>query len=177
MAADFYLRTGYMPLDHPDEQPRRKEPIFDGGEIDALIAYIASLGPGPGIPDPHPEPRNLSEGQALFAENCAGCHQIVAEGGYASGAVPPPLDRATPVQVAEAVRIGPYVMPRFSRQAISDDELDSLVAYVEYTKQPDDRGGWGIGHLGPVPEGMVTWLLAAVLLVGTCVLIGERRRR
>ena len=177
LAADFYLRTGYMPLGHPGEQPRRKDVLFDESQIDALIAYIASLGPGPGIPEPRPERGNLSEGQARFAENCAGCHQIMAEGGYASGAVPPPLDRATPVQVAEAVRIGPYVMPRFTQQAISDDELDSLIAYVEYTKHPDDRGGWGIGHLGPVPEGMVTWLLAAVVLVATCVLIGERRRR
>jgi ubiquinol-cytochrome c reductase cytochrome c subunit len=42
---------------------------------------------------------------------------------------------------------------------------------------PPDPGGWGIGHIGPVPEGMVTWLIAAVALVGTCALIGERRKR
>ena len=35
-----------------------------------------------------------------------------AEGGYVTGAVPPALGDATPTQVAEAVRIGPYVMPR-----------------------------------------------------------------
>jgi ubiquinol-cytochrome c reductase cytochrome c subunit len=75
------------------------------------------------------------------------------------------------------VRIGPYLMPRFGERQISDAELDSIVAYVEYAKNPDDRGGWGIGHLGPFPEGIVTWLMAAVVLVATCVLLGERLRR
>ena len=39
-------------------------------------------------------------------------------------------------QIAEAVRIGPYVMPRFSKQAISDRELDSIIAYVELREAP-----------------------------------------
>ena len=32
-------------------------------------------------------------------------------------------------------------------------------ATSDYAKHPDDRGGWAIGHLGPVPEGLVTWLI------------------
>jgi ubiquinol-cytochrome c reductase cytochrome c subunit len=67
-------------------------------------------------------------------------------------------------------------MPSFSERDISGDELDAIIAYVQYAKEPDDRGGWALGHLGPVPEGMVTWLLAAVALVLVCVLIGGRRR-
>jgi ubiquinol-cytochrome c reductase cytochrome c subunit len=86
----------------------------------------------------------------------------------------PPLDKATPTQVAEAVRIGPYVMPAFSEEDISDDELASIVAYVQYAKHPDDAGGWGIDQLGPFPEGMVTWLIGAVALIGVCLVIGKR---
>ena len=52
------------------------------------------------------------------------------------GAKAPPLDAATPVQIAEAVRIGPYAMPPFPESAISDRELDAIVAYVEYAKTP-----------------------------------------
>ena len=37
-----------------------------------------------------------------------------------------------------------------------------------------DDGGWGIGHLGPIPEGMVTWLLGLAALVLAIRLIGER---
>jgi ubiquinol-cytochrome c reductase cytochrome c subunit len=174
LAADFYLRTGYMPLGEPGDQPRRSRILFDESQIRAITAYVASLGRGPAIPKPQPSRGDVSEGQHLFAEHCAGCHQIAAQGGYVTGALPPPLDRATDVQVAEAVRIGPHVMPRFSRQVISDRELDSIVAYVDYAKHPDDPGGWALGHLGPVPEGLVTWFIAAAVLVVFCVLVGRR---
>jgi ubiquinol-cytochrome c reductase cytochrome c subunit len=175
--ADFYLRTGYMPIEEPGDQPKRNPNFFDDQEIEALIAYVASLGPGLPIPDPQPEQGNASDGQSIFREHCAGCHQVAAQGGYLTGAVAPPLERATKVQIAEAVRIGPYVMPQFSEKQISDSELDSLIAYVQYAQDPDDPGGWAIGHVGPVPEGMVTWFLAAAFLVGSCVLIGKRLRR
>ena len=116
------------------------------------------------------------EGLALFTERCAGCHQVVAQGGYVTGALPPPLGQATPRQVAEAVRIGPYVMPKFSQRALSDRQLDSIVRYIEYTKSPARPGGWGLGFLGPVPEGLVTWFVAIPLLLGLCLLLGRRLR-
>jgi ubiquinol-cytochrome c reductase cytochrome c subunit len=175
-AADFYLRTGYMPLQKIGLQPRRSTVIFDEQQIRSLVAYVASLGGGPPIPQPHPERGDLSLGQHLFTDNCAGCHQVVAEGGYVTGAVPPPLENATATQVAEAVRIGPNVMPSFSRKQITPHELDSIIRYVEYAKNPDDRGGWALGHLGPVPEGLVTFFIAAVALVLTCMAIGKRLR-
>jgi ubiquinol-cytochrome c reductase cytochrome c subunit len=173
LAADFYLRTGYMPLPKIDEQPRRARVELNDAEIANLVAYVGSLGPGPPVPSPQPERGNLAEGLKLFTDHCAGCHQVGAAGGYVTGAVPPPLDQATPVQIAEAVRIGPYVMPRFSRKAISDRELDSIIAYVQYAKSPDDRGGLSLGHLGPVPEGLVAWLIAGTALVAVCVIIGR----
>jgi ubiquinol-cytochrome c reductase cytochrome c subunit len=176
LASDFYLRTGYMPLADSDEQPQRRRVELSDREIRALEDYVDSFGGGPPVPSPRPQDGSVSHGLELFTEHCAGCHQVVAEGGVVTGARVPPLDRATPVQVAQAVRIGPYLMPSFSKTDISDRELDSIVAYVRYAQHPDDRGGWGIGHLGPFPEGMVTWLIAAIVLVATCVLIGERLR-
>ena len=176
LAADFYLRTGYMPLRRVGAQPRRTRVLLGEEQIRALTAYVASLGKGAAIPRPHPQRGNLSEGQRLFAANCAGCHQIVAAGGYVTGAVPPPLASATPTQIAEAVRIGPYVMPRFSNRLLPDRKLDSIIRYVEYTKHPDDRGGWSLGRLGPVPEGLVTWFVAAAALVAVCLVIGRRLR-
>jgi ubiquinol-cytochrome c reductase cytochrome c subunit len=175
-AADFYLRTGYMPLRKPSLQPRRTRLRFSDAEISALVGYVASLGGGPAVPKPHPERGDLGEGMRLFTERCAGCHQVAGVGGIVTGARVPSLGDATAVQVAEAVRIGPYVMPRFSRRAISDSELDSIVRYVLASQAPEDRGGWGIGHLGPVPEGLVAWLLAGGVLIGVALLIGGRAR-
>ncbi|HEY6150480.1 MAG TPA: c-type cytochrome [Gaiellaceae bacterium] len=176
LAADFYLRTGYMPLQHVGMQPHRQRVFFDEQQLQGLIAYVASLGPGPKVPKPRPERGNLSEGMKLFTDHCAGCHQVVAEGGYVTGALPPPLKEATPTQIAEAIRIGPYVMPRFSTKVLSPAQVSSIVRYVEYAKHPDDRGGWSIGHIGPIPEGLVTWFLGMTVLVASCIVIGRRLR-
>ena len=176
LAADFYLRTGYMPLQHLGLQPQRGPVPFSEAQIRALVAYVASLGKGPPVPAPQPELGNVSDGGRLFAAHCAGCHQIVARGGYVTGAVPPPLTEATPTQIAEAVRIGPYVMPRFSRRTLSNRQVDSIIRYVRYVKHPQHPGGWSIGYLGPVPEGLVTWFLAVAALVAVCLAIGRRLR-
>jgi ubiquinol-cytochrome c reductase cytochrome c subunit len=173
-AADFYLRTGYMPLTNPHTQPHRTRVRFSQGELAALVAYVASFGGGPPIPKPHPERGDLAQGQEDFTDHCAGCHQVNAAGGYVTNAIAPPLGRASPVEIAEAVRTGPYLMPRFSPKQISDGELDSIIRYVTYAKHPDDRGGWALGHVGPVPEGLVAWFIGAALMVATCLVIGKR---
>jgi ubiquinol-cytochrome c reductase cytochrome c subunit len=176
LSADFYLRTGYMPLGNPYDQPHRERVLFSERELEAMIAYVGALGGGPGVPHPHPERGDLSVGLRLFTDHCSGCHQVAGAGGYVTGGVAPPLDRATATQIAEAVRIGPFLMPSFSEKHISNAQLDSIIAYVLQTRHADDRGGWSLGHVGPVPEGLVAWLIAAVLLVATCVVIGERLR-
>jgi quinol---cytochrome-c reductase cytochrome c subunit len=176
IAADFYLRTGYMPLDSQDDQPKRREPKLTDEQIDALVRYVASFG-GPAVPDVDPGQGSVGQGMRLFTEHCAGCHQVAGAGGIMPGAIAPSLEHATPAQVAEAVRIGPYLMPRFSEDQISERELNSIVRYVQLTRDPEDRGGWGLGNLGPVPEGMVAWLIAGLVLVLVAMVIGSRVRR
>ena len=175
-AADFYLRTGRMPISRAGEEPERSRPLFGDREIAALTQYVASLGDGPPVPHPRPNTGDVSRGMELFTDHCAGCHQIAGQGGYVTDARVPVLGHASPTQIAEAVRIGPYLMPRFSRRAINDRQLNSIISYIQTTKHPTDPGGLGIGHIGPVPEGIAAWLAAAVVLVGICLLIGERVR-
>jgi ubiquinol-cytochrome c reductase cytochrome c subunit len=173
LAADFYLQTGRMPLSSPRAQPMRTRPAFPQSKIRALVAYVASFG-GPAVPVVTPSRGSLADGQRLFSLDCAGCHTIQGQGGIVTGAVVPSLDEATPTQVAQAIRIGPYVMPRFGERELSAGQIDSLARYVQSIQHPDDRGGWGIGRIGPIPEGMVAWLLAAVSLLLIARLIGER---
>jgi ubiquinol-cytochrome c reductase cytochrome c subunit len=172
-AADFYLRTGRMPLDAPGDEPIRAPPRYSNDEIEALVAYVGSLG-GPRIPQVDATKGSLSDGMDSFALNCSGCHLITAQGGVVTGAYAPPLTESTPTDVGEAIRIGPYVMPNFSHRQIPDSEVNSIARYVQLTQQPHDPGGWGIGHIGPVPEGLVAWALAAVALLLVARLIGER---
>lgn len=176
-AADFYLSTGAMPLSNPVDEPGGDRVLFSDKEIKSLVQYVASLGRGPSIPHPNPGSGSIEEGTHLFTENCAGCHQELARGGFATGARVPPLQSVDPVQIAEAVRIGPYLMPRFSTRQISDAQLNSIIKYVLSTRHPPNRGGWGIGNLGPIPEGLVTWWIAAPLLILSCAALGKRSRR
>jgi ubiquinol-cytochrome c reductase cytochrome c subunit len=176
-AADFYLSTGRMPMRGPRDEPVRRKPKYQARDVEALIAYVASLGRGPGIPRAHPDRGSLREGLEAFTSHCAGCHQVVGGGGIVTGARVPSLRDATPTQIAEAVRIGPYVMPKFSKRQISDTELDSIIKYVLYTRDPRDEGGWPLGRLGPIPEGIVAWFLAGLALVLAARAIGGGLRR
>ncbi len=173
LAADFYLETGRMPLPSSRAQPLRSTPAFPQSKITALIAYVASLG-GPEIPVVQPRLGSLAEGQRLFGLSCAGCHTIQGQGGIVTGAIVPSLNEATPTQIGEAVRIGPYVMPRFSEGELSTAQVNSLARYIQSIQHPDNLGGWGIGRIGPIPEGMVAWLLAAAVLLLIARLLGAR---
>jgi ubiquinol-cytochrome c reductase cytochrome c subunit len=110
----------------------------------------------------------------MFTESCAGCHGIGGKGGVVIGGYAPPLGEATPTEVGEAIRVGPYLMPRFSAAQITPADLNSIARYVELTEHPEDAGGFGIGHIGPVPEGLVAWLAALAALLLVARLIGER---
>jgi ubiquinol-cytochrome c reductase cytochrome c subunit len=172
-AADFYLETGRMPLSHPDVEPQRGDPAFTAEQRKALTAYIGSLG-GPPIPPVNPQAGDRKLGFEAFADHCAGCHSITAKGGVAPPGTAPALQQATATQIAEAVRVGPYLMPKFDPRQIDQHELDSIAAYVLSTHHLPDKGGWGIGNIGPIPEGMVAWLLAGTALLIVVRLIGER---
>lgn len=173
LAADFYLSTGRMPLDAPGHEPVRKKPAYTPRQIAALDAYIGSLG-GPPIPHVSLQGTSLSHGGSLFMDNCSGCHQAAAAGGIVPGAFAPALDKATPRQIFEAARIGPFLMPRFGPALLTDAQLASISRYIVYVRSAHDPGGWGIGHLGPVPEGMVAWFIAVPFVLLIARLIGER---
>ncbi len=170
---DFYLSTGRMPLENPTDEPERGTPAYSRFQIDALISYISASG-GPPAPTADPAHGELALGLHDFTANCAGCHQSLARGGLTLGAQVPNLQQATPQQIAEAVRIGPYLMPRFDTKQIDQHGLDSLARYLLWTRSPDNAGGWGIYNIGPIPEGMVAWFIALAALLIVARLIGER---
>ena len=179
--AYYYVSTGRMPLANPEEQPVRKPPAYSPDEIDALVAYVASLGDGPELPDVDVEDADLANGGVIYRANCQACHSASGGGGALSyGRAAPRLSDATPTQVGAAVRIGPGQMPVFGPDIISDGELDDLAAYVEYLEDPEDPGGIPIGRTGPIPEGFVAWLIGMTALLALVAWIGTRapiRRR
>ncbi len=173
----YYLSTGRMPLANPDETPRRKPHAYDEAEIDDLVAFVESLGTGPHLPEVRPEDGDLAEGGELFRAHCAPCHSAAGVGGALSyGRAAPNVHPANPLEIGAAVRSGPGQMPLFDEDAIGPEDLDSLVAYVEYLDDPDDRGGLPLGRVGPIPEGFVTWVVGVGALLLAVGWIGTRMR-
>jgi ubiquinol-cytochrome c reductase cytochrome c subunit len=167
-SADFQLSTGRMPSTAPDRQSVTKRSPYTQSEIDDLVAYVASLGPGPPIPDVHDPPGDLQEGGRLFLNNCAACHSAAGNGGALSvGRDAPTLHSATPVEVAEAVRTGPGNMPVFGPGTFTNQQVNSIVRYVEYLRDPQNPGGFSLGLVGPITEGLVAILvgLGALMLI------------
>ena len=167
-AVDFYLSTGRMPLDEPRAQAVRKPPAYSATEIRRLTAYVAGFGGGPPVPAVDPTAGDLAVGNQLYTANCAACHNSAGSGGALGQAVfAPAVRQATPVQIAEAIRIGPGDMPVFGTDTLDGLEVDSIVRYLVHLRRADDRGGAALGRLGPVPEGLVAWVggLGPMLLV------------
>lgn len=179
--AYYQLSTGRMPLANSSDNPVRKPPAYTPPEIRALVAYVASLGNGPRLPEVEIKGADLAAGGEIFRANCQACHSASASGGALSyGRAAPALHQATPKQIGAAVRSGPGQMPVFGEAEIDAHQLDQLAAYVRYLRRPEDPGGFPIGRIGPIPEGFVAWSVGIVALLGLVAWIGTRspiRRR
>lgn len=174
--ADFMLTTGRMPLDDPHSQPVRKPPAFDKAQIDQITAYVASMGSGPPIPTLALNRADLVKGRELYSLNCAACHSAAGAGGaVGAGLEAPRLDSATPLQIVEAMRIGPGAMPVFGEQNLSEQDAGSIARYLVYLRAAPDPGGLAMGRIGPIAEGFVAWMIGVGLLIGACRWIGEKR--
>jgi ubiquinol-cytochrome c reductase cytochrome c subunit len=172
---DFMMATGRMPLDQTGTQPRRRPPVLSPGQIRAVSDYLTSISPGGiAIPQVDPAGGSLPVGQAIYQSTCAPCHGAIGKGGAVGSQDAPPLDEATARQVAEAVRIGPGTMPVFDESTVDQHQLDSLVRYVLYLRHPRDRGGNGLGGVGPLVEGFVALVGGLGLMVLVTRTIGTR---
>lgn len=164
-SASFYLQTGRMPLAAPSPQPPQKPVAYSQEQIQDLVTYVGSLCDTrtytcPPIPDVANPAGNLQDGGALFLANCAPCHNSVAIGGALSrGRHAPSLQETAPQQVGEAIRTGPGQMPQFGQKELSDEQVNSIVTYVQYLHSPDHPGGTPLGYTGPVSEGFVALLI------------------
>jgi ubiquinol-cytochrome c reductase cytochrome c subunit len=171
-SADFYLQTGRMPLAAEQNQAEPGPRAFSQPDIADLVAFVGSLGDGPAVPEV--SPGDLRLGQELYLQNCAACHGSSGAGfTQVGGLYAPSLFDSDPTQIAEAVRVGPLLMPQYPEQVLDAHQVDSIVTYVQQLQALDDRGGWGIARLGPTTETVVGFAGLALLLV-VLRLIGKR---
>lgn len=185
---DFMVRTGRMPLPFRSSSVRgvdqlgaggdtpRSEPAYSAVEIRRLVRYSSRILAGPPVPDVGDvADADLARGGELFRAQCAACHQMAGSGGaLAYGTTAPPLRSSTPVEVVEAMRLGPGSMPVFGPDVVDARQARDVAAYVRELHDPRDRGGIALWHLGPVPEGLVAWLVGIAGVVAWCRWLGTR---
>lgn len=178
-ATHFQVSTGRMPLMRQEAQAQRKPPKFSPEQIQALAAYVQSVGGGPEQPEAKGEALqgdDSARGAELFRLNCASCHNFTGRGiALSSGKYAPNLDPSSEQQIYEAMLTGPENMPKFSNRQLTEDEKKDIIAYVKsVTNGNNNPGGNALGGYGPGPETVVAWVIGLGSLVGITLWIGAR---
>jgi ubiquinol-cytochrome c reductase cytochrome c subunit len=179
-AVDFQVGTGRMPAQQPGPQIEAKKVIYNQAQIDQLAAYVASLGPGPSIPTKDqysPAGADAPKGGELFRTNCSQCHNFVGKGGALThGKFAPSLKGVDPKHIYEAMQTGPQNMPSFPDSTMPQDTKADIIAYLHEvdTAQSPNPGGFTLGALGPVSEGLFAWVFGLGTLIAIAVWMAAR---
>lgn len=183
-AVDFQVGTGRMPMAAPGQQFPRKNNTYTDEEISQLAAYVASLGPGPGIPAPEQyaadglSQKDIAIGGELFRTNCSACHNVSGLGGaLPNGKYAPSLVDVENKHIYEALRTGPQQMPVFSKASLTDNDVRMIIGYLNTLYDEQDRGGWSFGGLGPVEDGFWVFFGGILVLVMFAVWIAKKGAR
>ncbi|MBB6626437.1 c-type cytochrome [Nocardioides sp. KIGAM211] len=187
-AVDFQVGTGRMPMAQPGVQAPRKTVAYSDEEVAQLAAYVASLAPGPAIPDAadysieglsaDQREEAIVRGGQIFLTNCTACHNFEGSGGaMPRGGYAPKIRGVEPKYIYEAMLTGPQAMDTFSNGNLSPEEKRDVIAYLGSINEEPGYGGFGLGGLGPVSEGLFAWLVGLGSLVGFAVWIAAHTTR
>jgi len=181
-AVEFQVSSGRMPMARQESQALRKQPMFTDEQAQQMGEYIQELGGGPKLPTgplgltgtAEAKAEQVSRGGQLFRLNCGACHAAATGGGaLSSGKFAPNLEHATDRQIYAAMLTGPQNMPVFGDNQLTPDEKREVIAYV-HTMQAQEPGGWGLGKLGPVTEGLAIFFLGMTALIFTTLWIAGK---
>jgi ubiquinol-cytochrome c reductase cytochrome c subunit len=171
--ADLVLRTGRMPPAGDPFDNRARRVAYDEATIAVLVAWMAEEFDLPGDVIV-PPPGDPSRGLAIWAGNCAQCHGATGAGGVAgAGAWTPSVNDKDPITIAEAIRVGPFEMPAFSREQISDQELGDVVAFMEEVRSERGTPVFGLVELNPVYASAFAGLLTVVVVIAVVIIAGR----
>ena len=172
LAVDFQVGTGRMPMAASGPQAEVKPVQFTQEQIDAMAAWVADLAPGPAVPADRfiAGDGDAANGAELFRINCAMCHNVAGAGGaLTEGKWAPGLAGVDPVHIYGAMVTGPQNMPVFSDLNLTPEDKNDIITYLLYVQENPSVGGWDLGALGPVSEGLFIWIFGLGALVGVTI--------
>lgn len=176
-SVDFQVGTGRMPGQASGPQLFKKPLQFTQEQISAMAAYVASLAPGPAIPADEYLAGNGDPtlGGELFRINCAMCHNAVGAGGaLTQGKFAPNLNGVEAKHVYEAMVTGPQNMPVFNDSNLTPEDKADIITYLKYVDDNQSVGGFELGAIGPVAEGLFTWVFGLGFIIAITVWLGAK---
>ncbi|MDE0546778.1 c-type cytochrome [Microbacterium sp. C7(2022)] len=174
LAVHFQMSTGRMPLQAQGPQAPQKPVQFTDEQIVAIGEYIQSVAPGPSFPSEEilDGEGDESQGGELFRINCAMCHNVAGAGGaLTEGKYAPALHTTTPLNMYAAMVTGPQNMPVFNDMTLTTEEKRDIITYLLYLQDNESAGGFSLGSLGPVSEGLFIWIFGIGSLIAITVWI------
>ncbi len=121
---------------------------------------------------------DIAKGGEFFRTNCTACHNFAGAGGaLPRGKFAPKLTGVSEKHIFEALLTGPQQMPVFSNGVLTPADKRDIIAYLKKNEKTPAYGGFTIGSLGPVSEGLFAWLAGIGTLTGAAVWIASSTTR
>ena len=153
-------------------QAEEKPTQFTDEQTAALVAFVASISPGPAVPDESllQADGDAANGGELFRINCAMCHNVAGAGGaLTEGKYAPELTGVLATHIYEAMLTGPQNMPVFNDDNLTPEDKRDIITYLKYVENNPSPGGFELGNLGPVAEGLFAWIFGLCAIIGLMV--------
>lgn len=174
LAVEFQVGTGRMPLQAQAPQAPQKPVQFTQEQILAMASYVQSMAPGPTFPDEETidGQGDVARGAELFRVNCAMCHNVAAAGGaLTEGKYAPALTNTSALHMYAAMVTGPQNMPVFNDMTLTTEDKRDIISSLLFQQQNQSPGGFSLGSLGPVSEGLFIWIFGIGGLIALTVWI------
>ena len=106
-------------------------------------------------------------------------NRLVVTGGSAGGALTegkyaPHLRDLDPVHIYGAMVTGPQNMPVFNDMNLTPEQKNDVITYLKYLDETPSVGGFSLGSLGPVSEGLFVWLIGLGGLIAVAIWLTAR---
>ncbi|MGO2659881.1 cytochrome bc1 complex diheme cytochrome c subunit [Mycetocola reblochoni] len=173
-AVDFQVGTGRMPMQAHNVQAPEKPVQFTDDQISSLAEYVASVAPGPAIPEEQylDADGDAANGAELFRINCAMCHNVAGAGGaLTEGKYAPSLMGVSEAHIYEAMITGPQNMPVFNDMNLSPEDKRDIITALKFMENEVSVGGHPLSSLGPVAEGLFIWIFGLGSIIAVTVWI------
>ncbi len=173
LAVEFQVSTGRMPLQMQGPQAPEGAAVHRGADPrDGRLRAVR--GPGPEFPSEKilDGEGDVAHGAELFRVNCAMCHNVAAAGGaLTEGKYAPAITETSALHIYAAMVTGPQNMPVFGDMNLSDEDKRDIISALLFQQQSVQIGGFSLGSLGPVSEGLFVWIFGIGALVAITVWI------